>query len=229
MKIFIYSFLVLLSFQLLSCSKSDELKSSSYWGKRAQEKKREINLLSESVPCQDISTFKVVFKHNYFLVHPTIQARFDRLLAEYDDYFNKMLDAAAREGIIYDFLYPIPPIKVVCRDGKATMLFVQDLTIQEVNEELPKFKNNIMDFYKDVNCTDPSEWGSMILIVNCNYEGFAIHKKIRNKEFHELLLTYYELNNRKNQLENIKCDGMSSNKQATISCKEGKPVVTISN
>ncbi len=173
--------------------------------------------------------FKVVFKHNYFLVHPSLQARFDRLLAEYDDYFNKMLDAAEREGIIYDFSYPIPPIKVVCRDGKATMLFVQDLTIQEVNEELPKFKNIIKDFYKDVNCTDPSEWSSMLLIVNCKYEGFAIHKTIKTEEFKELLLNYYQLNNRKNQLENIKCDGMSSNKQATISCKDGKPVVTISN
>jgi len=135
--------------------------------------------------------------------------------------------AAAREGIVNDYIWaPNPPLRKVCAEGKPTLIYVQNLPLEEINEELPPRLDEIENFYNDVPCTDANAWSSYFLRKGCCMEGIAIHKTIRTAEMFEKIHIHNRLMERKLALEKTDCKNNNCPTQAKpVQCINGKPVI----
>lgn len=204
------TFLLLTTLLLLSC-KSDKEYPYEYWSQLVDEKHKEIVALTESVTCTDIEEFETIpfgadMAPQYYLRHFSIELAFDKLLAELDHLQSERILAAAREGIYSAMWMPNPPIRKACQDGKAKLIFAQDLSLEEVNEELSIRYEEIKNFYNDVSCTDSEEWSvGLLRRLECCYEPIAKHKRIASIEINEKIGIYNHIMNRKHQLENTSC------------------------
>lgn len=212
-----------------SCQKSEGTGSFEYWSRLSHQKYLEMQDLTESVPCGDIDAFEIVqAESHYFLVHPSIKSRFEKLKSEYHSLLSKMYEAANREGRVFDMLPPSPPLRKLCQDGIATLVYAYQLTIEEVNTELPGRYEEIMNLYHDIPCTDAADWQSLFLRVDCCYEGVAVHKTIRTGEFIEKVEIYSRLIERKLYLGNESCEAGNCKIFATpVQCVDGKPFVEL--
>ncbi|NGM66145.1 hypothetical protein [Sphingobacterium sp. SGR-19] len=225
-------FLLFVTLFLMSCE-SDKDNSYEYWSRLVSAKHSEITALALSVPCQDVEEFEIIPLQgvftDYFLVHPSIKTAFDKLFAELEELRSKMYEAASREGIYFDFLVRNPPLRKVCHDGKAKLVFAQDLSLEEINEELPVRYEEIKNFYNDIICTDPNDWTVFRLhLAECCFEPVPLHKTIRMPEALQKLELYNRLIERKRQLENTTCyQTTCENKVKNITCINGKPVIEI--
>lgn len=223
--------LPLLFILISSCDKSDE-KSYEYWSNQVSEKYKEIELLTGSVPCTNIDEFETVSIMraawlDYFLVHPSVKSRFLLRLQELNDLREKQLEAQLREGIsIYYDAYFRYPLRKECKEGKATLVFTDDLTVDELNAEIPIRYEELKSFYKDVPCTNANEWASQRLRVNCCYEGFAVHKTIKTKEVMEKIQLYNEIVESKLMKEMTSCfNANCKGNIQPVKCVDNKAVV----
>ncbi|WP_257666082.1 hypothetical protein [Parapedobacter tibetensis] len=213
---------------LLSCQKNGR-ESYDYWSEQAYQTFLEMQQLSQSVPCTDIDAFETVMAANfYFLVHPSIQHAFGKLSDRYQSNSSKALEAAIREGIIVEPPEHNPPLRRVCDNEVATLVFAQQLTLEEINAELPIRHDKIINFYHDVPCTDADAWFSQFLKTGCCYEGIAAHKTIDTKIFFDQLTIYNQLMERKLYLENTPCEYETCKRFAKPpQCVDGQPVVEL--
>jgi hypothetical protein len=211
---------------LFSCEK-EEKKSYLYWSNLVSEKHAEINTLTQSVPCADIEEFELVNQSGYHLVHPSVRTAFDRLMDELQYLQSEAGKAAAREGILNDLMWaPNPPLRKVCSEGKPKLVFAQQLSLEEINEELPVRLEELENFYNDVPCTDAGEWTSYFLRTGCCMEGIAIHKTIRTAEMFDKVHIYNRLMEAKLALEKPDCRESNCPTQAKpVQCIDGKPVI----
>jgi len=222
-------YLPMMTFLLFfACSKS-EPQSYEYWSKLVNEKYQEINLLVQSVPCTDIEAFQITkMGASYYLVHPSIKTQFDKLQTELQQLEKERGKAASREGILSDsYMLPNPPVRKVCDQGKPKLIYVQNLSIDEINAELPVRYKEIQEFYQDIPCTDPNEWTSYFLRTGCCMEGVAIHKTIRSEEMVAKIELYNRLMEAKMHLEKVHCEGGCPNMAKPVQCKDGKPIVEL--
>lgn len=229
----LWCLLPLLFILISSCDKSDE-KSYEYWSNQVSEKYKEIELLTGSVPCTNIDEFETVSIMraawlDYFLVHPSVKSRFLLRLQELNDLREKQLEAQLREGIsIYYDAYFRYPLHKECKEGKATLVFSYDLTVDELNAEIPVRYEELKNFYKDVPCTNANEWTSQGLRVNCCYEGFAVHKTIKTKEVMEKIQLYNRIVETKLMKEGTSCFSVNCKGNIQpVKCVDNKAVVEI--
>lgn len=211
---------------LYSCEK-EEKHPYAYWSNLVSEKYGEIHTLTQSVPCTDIEEFEIVHKSGYHLVHSSIKEQFDQLMVELEQLQSEASKAATREGILNDSMWaPNPPLRKECADGKPKLIFAQDLSLEEINAELPVRYEELENFYNDVPCTDADEWSSYFLRTGCCMEGIAIHKTIRTAEMFDKIHIYNRLMEGKLWLEKVKCVGVDCpNMAKPVQCIDGKPVV----
>lgn len=212
-----------------ACSKS-EPQSYEYWNKLVNEKHQAINLLVQSVPCTNIEEFEIVKVNlSYYPVHPSVRAQFDQLQNELLQLEKERDKAASREEILLDvFGHPNPPLRKICDQGKPRLIYAKDLSIDEINAELPIRYKEIQEFYQDIPCTDPGEWTSYFIRTGCCMEGIAIHKTIRTEEMITKIECYNRLMEAKMNLEEIHCEEICPNMAKPVQCIDGKPVVELS-
>ncbi|GAA0885618.1 hypothetical protein GCM10009120_42170 [Sphingobacterium siyangense subsp. cladoniae] len=217
-----------------ACSK-DSSKSYEYWNEQVNAKAQELNKLLESIPCTNIEEFEIVQRpyYSYYLVHSSLKNQFEKLnleLAHLQDERNK---AAEREGkTFYDaqrlsMPIPNPPVGKVCYNGKATLRFAYDLSLEEIHTELAKRLKELKEFYKDVTCSNPNDWTSNFLRTGCCMEGIAVHKTIRSTEMIEKIELYNRLMENKLRLEKTTCQGGCANMARPVQCRDGKPFVEV--
>lgn len=219
---------------LLGCTK-DSSKSYKYWSEQVNQKTQEITTLLESVPCTNIDEFEIVKQSNYYLVHLSLKKPFEKLRKELDHLLDEQHKAAEREGIVcydvqplFSFPPPNPPLAKACQNGKAVMRYAHDLSLDEINTELPKRYQELQDFYKDLTCTNPNDWSSGFLRKGCCMEGIAVHKSIRSNEMIDKIEIYNSLMERKLGLEKTNCqDRNCPNRARPVQCKDGKPFVEV--
>ncbi len=167
-----------------------------------------------------------------FLVHPSIKTQFDRLIAELEHLQVEASKAAEREGtyIYSDIIWmPNPPVRKVCEDGKPKLVFAQDLTLEEIDGELPPRYEDIQNFYNDVPCINASDWQSQFLRTGCCMEGIAVHKSIGTDEILEKIHIYNRLVEVKLAIDKTTCPGGCPNFAKPVQCIDGKPVVELTN
>ncbi|WP_448139386.1 hypothetical protein [Sphingobacterium siyangense] len=217
-----------------ACSK-DSSKSYEYWNEQVTAKAQEINNLLESVPCTNIEEFEIVQRpyYTYYLVHSSLKNQFEKLNHELDHLQDELNKAAEREGkTSYDaqrlsMPAPNPPVGKVCYNGKAALRFAYDLSLEEINAELPKRLKELKEFYKGVTCSNPNDWISSFLRTGCCMEGIAIHKTIRSNEMIEKIALYNRLMENKLRLEKTTCQGDCPNMARPVQCRDGKPFVEV--
>ncbi|WP_437918654.1 hypothetical protein [Sphingobacterium sp. LRF_L2] len=217
---------------VLACSKS-EPKSYEYYNNLVNEKYEEINTLIQSVSCTNIDEFEIVRIQRYYLVHPSIRTVFDKLQTELAQLEKEKSIAYVREGWIGGDTSPtIPnhPVKKICENGKPRLLYVNDLSIEEIDAELPNRYEKIKTFYKDVSCTDANQWiGRYLVSANCNMEVVAIHETVQNEEVVAKIDLYNLMMIKKLRSEKQECIGSIYDKffeSKTVQCENGKPVVS---
>ena len=217
----------------IACSK-DSSKSYDYWSELANKKAEEISTLLQSVPCTSIEEFEIIQRptFNYYLVHSSQKNQFEKLRKELDYLQEELYKAGEREGkilydIISDQILTEPPLGKVCDNGKAKLRFPRDLSLEEINVELPKRYKELQEFYKDVTCTNPNDWNSHAFRTGCCLEGIAVHKTIRTKEMLEKIEIYNRLIENKHRLEKTSCQGGCPNMVRPVQCRDGKPFVEV--
>jgi len=162
------------------------------------------------------------------LNHPSIKKEFEKLSQEYEALYEKA--NKARGGYLMynnDMISEpqTPPIRKECKDGKATLILINDLDLAETNAEIETRKKEIEDFYKDVPCSNVNDWGVIAILKDCCPQFVPINNKIKRNEFFVLTYTYTQLVVRKQNLENKTCVGtVCGQKPPTIAC-EGEKVV----
>lgn len=226
-KIFYCAFIVLLCF--LSCKK-ESIKSYAYWSDRVNEKQKEIDLLLTNISCTNSNDFEIITKDfGYYLVHPSNKNQFNKLIQDLEKLKLEQDEAMRRENIqvYYSSLVITPPIKKICEEGKPKLIFTHDLSLSEIDEELPKRYEEIKNFYKDIPCTDPNDWMSRILRKYCCNEGIAVHKTIKSAEMTMLIDTYNQLFQYKMARENTNCSEICNNFAKPVQCRDGKPYVEL--
>lgn len=228
---FFYLFTVVL---FLACSKTEpEPKSYTYWNDLVNEKYEDIYTLTQSIPCTDIEEFEIIKRKGYYLVHPSVKAEFEKLQVELEQLESERNAARAREDWVGDLPPTIPshPVRKICDNGKSKLIYVKDLSIEEINAELPVKYNEIQTFYEDVTCTDASQWVGRFILTDCDVEPVAIHKTIRNDQMIAKVDIYNQMMVVKMQNEPPKCgEPERFNKifeSETVKCEEGEPVVTV--
>ncbi|MCW8312440.1 hypothetical protein K7A41_14505 [Sphingobacterium sp. InxBP1] len=216
----------------LACSK-DSSRSNEYWSQRVNEKIQEIHTVLESVPCTNINEFEIIKQSDYYIVHHSVKPQFEKLQQDLDYLHRKQNEAAEREGIMlieHGYSPPInPPVGKVCQNGKAVLRYARDLTLEEIDIEIPRLYKELEEFYKDVPCTNPNDWTSHFLRKGCCFEGIAVHKSIRSNEMVEKIELYNRLVERKLHLEKTVCQGDCFSMAKPVQCKNGKPIVELSN
>lgn len=218
----------------IACSK-DSSKSYDYWSELANKKAEEISTLLQSVPCTSIEEFEIIQRpyYTYYLVHSSLKSQFEKLQQELDYLHEERNKAAEREGkIFYDtqqlsMPVPDPPLGKVCDNGKPKLRFAHNLSLEEVNVELPKKYKELQEFYKDVACSNPNDWQSHFLRTGCCMEGIAVHKTLRSNEMIEKIQLYNRLTERKLSLEKTSCQGECPNMARPVQCRDGKPFVEV--
>ncbi len=217
----------------LACSKN-EPKSFEYWDDLANKKRSEITALTQSIPCSNIEEFGIVSTGgNYYPVHLSIIEKFARIKLELEDILREREIAGSREGFAWareESLLPNPPVRKVCQNSKPLLIYSHDLSLEEVNLELPIWYEEIKTFYENVSCNDANQWtGRYILSQNCSIEAFAVHKTVGKEEMDNKLDVYNMLMVRKMSLEKTKCEsGFPAEKlvkNQPVICEAGKPVV----
>lgn len=207
---------------LMGCSK-DEEKSYTYWSNLVEKKQIEINNLVQSVACTDVSDFEIIAKNGYHLVHPTVKSTFEILQTELDN----LLKERSKADPIKDaenllFTHPITPIKKICENGKPKLIFPSDLSLEEINVELPLRYAEISAFYKDVPCTDANAWFIYVIRNACCLESMAIHKTIGTQELTTKINSYNRLIEAKMTLEGTTCLAPCPDRATAITCMDGK-------
>lgn len=211
----------------MSCSKDE--KSYSYWSELAAKKYEEIVHLSQSVPCTNIDEFEIKpFGYSYILLHPSIKKEFDKLNKEYEQLGLKASEAAGREGIYNDLLAPPnPPLQKQCKDGKPSLIYAQDLSLEEAKAELETRIVIINNFYTDITCNKAEDWFVAQIRTGCCMEAIAAHKTNKTGDFLNQLHMYNRLMEQKMTLEKVKCTGSPKCPQGSlpVQCVNGKPVI----
>lgn len=228
---FFYLFMMVL---FLACSKTEtKPKSYEYWNNLVNEKREEIFSLVQSVPCTVIDEYEIIKKDSYFLVHPSIKAGFDNLQGELEKLEVERNAASVREGWIGDLPRTIPshPVRKICDNGKPKLIYVKDLSMEEISAELPVRYNEINNFYKDEVCSDVTQWIGRYIFSDCGIEPIPVHKTIRNEEMVSKIDIYNQMMVMKILHEKQSCDVKIRFEKVfetkSVICKDGKPVVII--
>ncbi|MGJ1197036.1 hypothetical protein ACR777_12855 [Sphingobacterium spiritivorum] len=228
MKRVLSTLLLLSGILVLGCKKDpgyEELK------RLADEKYQEIVQLTQSVACGDPSVWKIATIYQlgpvYLPVHPSFEERYKKLVEEYHVRRKRADNAPDAPPIPYlDYIEGYPPIGIRCKNNKAELYYAKDMTLQEIEEELPKYFTEIVDFHKNDPCTNPNLWRIGYIRQDCKYIAVLYNENIRGEEFYRKGRQYESLYAQKRQLQaSPPCSNQNDKPAKGVSCENGKPVI----
>ncbi|MGJ1433326.1 hypothetical protein ACR79M_17370 [Sphingobacterium spiritivorum] len=197
----------------------------------ADEKYQEIVQLTQSVACGDPSVWKIATIYNvipqYIPIHPSIQEKFRILSEEYIVLIKRAKNAPDAPTLYYtDIIQGYPPIGIRCKNNKAELYYAKDMTLEEIEVELPKHLREIVDFYKNDICTNPNMWRISYIMQDCKYIPIIYNENIRAEEFYRKSSQYQSLYAFKRQLQGTPpCTNQNDKPAKGVSCENGKPVI----
>lgn len=158
---------------VLSACKKDE-RTVEEWGQLAKAKLKEIEMLSNNLPCQQKENISIQeFSSNcsskhYAILTSDIKA-FNKKKQEYFDLVGKQIDALIKEGYIIEpcldnFWSGEQPIRLECVNNKVQLITSQNLSIEEARPMAEETYKKIMDLVNAQTCTDGSYWTYTALV-----------------------------------------------------------------
>ncbi|HLT86612.1 MAG TPA: hypothetical protein VKZ57_03420 [Sphingobacterium sp.] len=221
---------------LFSCKKEE--KTVGEWSDLAAEKRQEIDNLIAHTACNDISEWSV-FTHGepyscaptHFPMHPSIKEEFDKLWADYLYFDREHTNAMIKQGVIIDpcwndiwFYYT--PLRMECKDNKASLVFISDLDVEESYAEIAEIYPRIEKYLSELTCESNEGWTYAILLnKDCGYSYIPV----KQTHAQPAIRTDIELYNthRANIINKEKPDCSERTYEAFdgVVCEDGKPVV----
>lgn len=227
---------------LLSACKKDE-RTVSEWEQLAETKLREIEMLSENLPCEQqknisIQEFSNGCSSKYYAILNSDLNIYNKKKQEYFDLLGKQTDAMIAEGYIIEpcwdqFWSGEQPIRLECVSGKVQLITSQNLSIEEAKPLAEETYKKIMDHVSAQNCTDASYWDYTALVKDkdkaINLEYIPFSRKDDIKEFRKMASLYNSL-----QLSMLNREGQVSynpniKRVKSIECVNGRPAIVLTD
>ncbi|PRD50769.1 hypothetical protein [Sphingobacterium gobiense] len=227
---------VALSILFFACEKEE--KTAGEWSKLAEEKRQDIERLIASTTCHDISEWSV-FTHGdpygcaptHFPMHPSIKDEFDRLWADYLYFNREHTNAMIKEGVIIEPCWDEgwfhhAPIRLACRDNKASLVYIHDLEIEESKEQIAEIYPHIEAYLAELTCENNEGWTYTVLYNNDCSLSYIPVKRTNERSAIRTDIEFYNAH-RANIVnkEKLDCSDRSYEYPDGIICEDGKPVV----
>lgn len=223
---------------LLSTCKKDE-RTVSEWGQLADAKLKEIEMLSEDLPCQEqadlsIQELSLGCSSKPYPIRSSDLETFNKLKAEYFTLLGKQTDAMIKEGYIidpcWDELWSFEqPIRLECKDNKMQLITSQSISLEEAKPLADATYKKIMEFVNGQTCTDAASLTYTALIKDkiMDLQYIPYSRKSDTKELQKMASLYNVL-----KLRIINSEGPSNYEANTkrvksIECENGKPTVVL--
>lgn len=193
-----------LLFTLLSCKKEE--KTQEYWQQKTTETHNKLISLSDKYTCSDmpnisIKSIKEYMCTSYVLVHKSDDAKFDKLINEYEYYHKKLKESGYYSTI--------------------SMLCTEELNSEELQVEMAKLYNEIKNYYNNTSCDNPNDWLGLTLHTEKDIEAIALKKGDTN--FNYKVNTYNQAIVRKLRSEGKEKDFDTTDK-IVVKCESNKAI-----
>jgi hypothetical protein len=199
-----------------SCKKEEN--TWEYWDDLATKKMQEITNLSNNYACSEIENLTIQNTYNFcsfdILIHKNDIQKFNELNKQYQEYKRKA-NEAGRPMVYYDCLFD-KPIKIGCKENKAYLVFTYNISLEDLNIEMPKLYTEIKNHYNSLNCENINNLTGVTLYTDNVEEAIAI--RATDLDFWQKVQTYKLLNQRKAQLEN-KQFNLNYNLKVIVKCE----------
>ena len=196
-----YTWIIFLLALLINSCKKDE--TWQHWDNLAQKKYEEIITLASNYSCTDTPelTYQTInnkYCNEYILIHNNDLKKFEDLNRQYQEYRMKAYDSGMQ--LLAINCYTPPPVRIACKENKAYILNANNMTLQDLEIEIPKQYQEIKNYYNSRPCTSLADWLGLVLIHEETLEPIAIKKADRN--LMEKISLYNNMIERKMQFEN---------------------------
>lgn len=228
-RFFTLSFLVL---TMLSCKK-DSLSYEELY-KKVSEKYQEMHLLTQSIPCGDISKWYVdtlMLDPNttgYLPVSPSIKNKYDLLKKEHSNLLTEAMTADKRPYPNYVSLYVPVHFGIICQNGFAKVKTVEDFSIEQTRTGINERSETLQNYFKDKPCTASSEWIITGIKKDCSQIWIpTIANQTYRNGFYEILqeynTLYFHLTQLDKELQN--CIPNNGPTPKSVRCENNKPIL----
>jgi hypothetical protein len=212
-----------LLFTILSCKKEE--KTQEYWQQKTTETYNKLVSLSDKYTCADmpnisIKPIKEYTCTSYVLVHKSDDAKFDKLLNEYE-YYHKKLKESGYYSTISMLCADLYPVRIDCKEGKSKIVYLQELNSEELQVEIEKLYDDIKKHYDNTSCNNPNEWLGITLLTEESVEAIALKKGDTN--FNYKVSTYNQAIVRKLRSEGKEIEFDTLDK-IVVKCENNKAI-----
>jgi len=222
MKHLLISLLIsLLLIIVLSCKKEE--KSQEYWQQKTTETYNKLVSLSDKYTCAEmpnisIKPIKEYICASYVLVHKSDDAKFEKLLNEYEYYHKKLIESGYYSTISM-LCADLYPVRIDCKEGKSKIVYLQELNSEELQVEMAKLYDDIKKHYNNTPCNNPNDWLGITLLTEESVEAIAIKKGDTN--FNYKVNTYNQAIVRKLRSEGKEIEFDTADK-IVVKCENNK-------
>lgn len=212
-----------LLFTLLSCKKEE--KTQEYWQQKTIETYNKLVSLSDKYTCADmpnisIKPIKEYICTSYVLVHKSDDAKFDKLLNEYE-YYHKKLKELGYYSTISMLCADLYPVRIDCKEGKSKIVYLQELNSEELQVEIEKLYDDIKKHYDNTSCNNPNDWLGITLLTEESVEAIALKKGDTN--FNYKVSTYNQAIVRKLRSEGKEIE-LDTLDKIVVKCENNKAI-----
>src|SRR5690606_24560134 len=110
-------------------------------------------------------------------------------------------------------------IKIACNDNKPHLITSLNIELEDINIEMPKLYDEIINHYINTPCSNVNDWQGVILYNGENKEAIAI--KNTDNSFYQKISLYNQLNSRKLIFENKQFPQIP-NKKIILNCENSR-------
>ena len=204
---------------LLGCKKDE--KSAEYWNDKVLQTYNEILSLSKNYTCADIPQLSI----NAFyatcpvniLIHKKDENKLGNLTKDYEYYYQKYRETSS--NLSEPLCGTIHPFRIDYKDNKPYIIDINNISLEEINSELPKLYNEIKDYYKNTVCNSIDDWQGFALINEDTKEAIAGKKS--DIAFHQKIQLLYQLHCVKLSLEGKECNLKLYKDKFILTCENG--------
>ena len=218
-----YLIIALLFITLLSCKKEEN--SAQYWRQKTTETHNKLVSLSDKYSCEEMPniSIKPIKEYTctfYVLVHKNDEAKFDKLINEYEYYHKKLIesDDYIRMSILCSGSYPV---RIDCKEGKSKIVYLEELNLEELQVEIANLYDDIKKHYENTPCINPNDWLGITLQTVESVEAIAIKKGDTN--FTYKVNTYNQAIIRKLRSEGKEIEFDTADK-VVVKCENNKAI-----
>lgn len=117
--------------------------------------------------------------------------------------------------VYYDCLFD-KPIKIGCKENKAYLVFTYNISLEDLNIEMPKLYTEIKNHYNSLTCENINNLTGAALYTDNVKEAIAI--RATDLDLWQKVQTYKLLNRRKAELQNRQLD-IYNNLKVNVKCE----------